>query len=322
MAMIRATSEGDPQSGQQASIRIEGSDTWLPALVPVHAPRGSRTSTTRAVPVVGCLVDYRFVLSWADMRCRSMLTDASFPAECDGADQRNVAVEDTAAAITFVKSLTQEGRRKLDLGDTDNSFVQGKKTAIVVIVSHSDATTAAASWDYGILTNDRNAVVYNSPDKYVDAVVRRSVAPVTAHHLRRATLSAPLRPSSQMAKVNTTLYGWSWGELAFEWTTYGPFKVRALILTLTPNPNPNPFLNPNPKSNPNANPNLRTSRWTPSTRRPTARRMTFVRLIWTPRTSPCPRGSTLPPSTSRYTGSLTAVPSRGLVSRTLAERNR
>ena len=114
--MIRATSEGDPQSGQQASIRIEGSDTWLPALVPVHAPRGSRTSTTRAVPVVGCFVDNRFVLSWADMRCRSMLTDAPFPAECDGAGQRNVAVEDTAAAITFVESLSQEGRRKLDLG--------------------------------------------------------------------------------------------------------------------------------------------------------------------------------------------------------------
>ena len=46
-----------------------------------------------------------------------------------------------------------------------------------------------------------------------------------------------------MNKVNTTLYGWSWGELEFG-TTYGPFKVTALTLTLTPNPNP--FLNPNP----------------------------------------------------------------------------
>ena len=64
MAMIRATSEGDPQTGEQASIRIEGSDTWLPALVPVHAPRGSRTSTTGAVPVVGCFVHNHFVLSW------------------------------------------------------------------------------------------------------------------------------------------------------------------------------------------------------------------------------------------------------------------
>ena len=108
--MIRAISseEGDPQTGKQASIRIEGSDTWLPALVPVHAPRGSRTPTTSAVPVVGCFVHNRFVLSWADMRCRST-TGASFPAECDGADQRNVAVQDTAAAISFVESLAQEG---------------------------------------------------------------------------------------------------------------------------------------------------------------------------------------------------------------------
>ena len=70
--MIRATSADDPQVGQQASIQIEGSDRWLSALVPVHAPRGSRASTTRAVPVVGCLVHNsshphhdRFVLSWA-----------------------------------------------------------------------------------------------------------------------------------------------------------------------------------------------------------------------------------------------------------------
>ena len=172
MATIRATSEGDPQSGEQASIRIEGSDTWLPALVPVHAPRGSRTSTTRAVPVVGCFVDNRFVLSWADMRCRSMLTDASFPAECDGAGQRNVAVEDTAAAISFVKSLTQAGRRKLDLGDTDNTFVKGKKTAIMVIISPSDADTAADSWDYGVIASS----FASSPNTYVDAVVRRSAA--------------------------------------------------------------------------------------------------------------------------------------------------
>jgi len=187
--MIRATSEGDPQSGQQASIRIEGSDTWLPALVPVHAPRGSRTSTTRAVPVVGCFVDNRFVLSWADMRCRSV-TDAPFPAECDGADQRNVAVEDTAAAISFRKSLTLEGRRKLDLGDTDNTFVKGKKTAIMVIISPSDAVTAADPWNYGVIASS----FASSPNTYVDAVVRRSAAPVTSHHLLRATI-APPRPA-------------------------------------------------------------------------------------------------------------------------------
>eukprot|EP00964_Phaeocystis_antarctica_P077025 scaffold47718_cov66-Phaeocystis_antarctica.AAC.1 len=112
-----AKSEGDPQTGEQASIRIEGSDIWLPALVPVHAPRDSRTSTTRAVPVVGCFVHDRFVLSWADMRCRSS-TGASFPAECDGAGQRNVAIKDTTAAISFVESLMQEERRELDLKDT------------------------------------------------------------------------------------------------------------------------------------------------------------------------------------------------------------
>ena len=172
MAMILATSEGDPQTGEQASIRIEGSDTWLPALVPMHAPRGSRTSTTRAVPVVGCFVHNRFVLSWADMRCRSMMTGASFPAECDGAGQRNVAVKDKAAAISFQESLTQEGRRKLDLGDAKNNFVKGKKTAIMVILSPSDATTAADPWNDGVIARDYGG----SPNNYVDAVVRRSAA--------------------------------------------------------------------------------------------------------------------------------------------------
>ena len=186
MAMILATSEGDPQTGEQASIRIEGSDTWLPALVPVHAPRGSRTSTTRAVPVVGCFVHNSFVLSWADMRCRST-TGASFPAECDGADQRNVAVQDTASAISFVESLTQEGRRKLHLEDTDNTFLKGKKTAIMVIISPSDATTAAAPWNDGVIASD----YAGSPNDYVDAVVRRSAAPVTFYHLLRATIAHP-----------------------------------------------------------------------------------------------------------------------------------
>ena len=35
---------------------------------------------------------------------------------------------------------------------------------------------------------------------------------------------------TQMKEVNSTLYGWSWGELEFEWTTVGPFKdVRAAV---------------------------------------------------------------------------------------------
>ena len=226
MAMIRATSDDEPQSGEQASIRIEGSDAWLPALVPMHAPRGSRTSTTHAVPVVGCFVDDRFVLSWADMRCRSMASGASFPAECDGADQRNVAVADTPAGISFVESLTQQGRRKLDLGDTDNTFLKGKKTAIMVIISPSDATSAETPWsNYG-----------DSPNDYVDAVVRRFAAPVPPYNHRSSPPHTNLRGGRappQMAKVKTTLYGWSWGELEFDWTTVGPFKVRIIALTLT-----------------------------------------------------------------------------------------
>ena len=193
MGTIHATSADDPESGQQASVRIEGSDTSYPALVPMHAPRGSRTPSAGAVPVVGCLVhDDRFVLSWADMRCRPVSTNASFPAECDGGTQRNVTVENTTAAISFVESLKQGGRRKLDLGDTDNAFVLGKKTAIMVIISPSDASNAEAAWDY--ITSDQGG----SPNAYVDAVVRR-----LAHHTRllRAT-NAPLCRMSAGALVN------------------------------------------------------------------------------------------------------------------------
>ena len=75
------------------------------------AARGSSTPTTRAVPVVGCFVHDRFVLSWAGMRCRSM-TDAPFPAECDGAGQRNVLAGRGHRRREIVPrdSLTQEGR--------------------------------------------------------------------------------------------------------------------------------------------------------------------------------------------------------------------
>jgi hypothetical protein len=127
------------------------------------------------VPVVGCLVDSkRFVLSWADMRCRSTSTvDAySFPAECDGGNQRNVMIEDTEAGISFVESLKQEERRKL-LADTDNSFIKGKKTAIMVLISPFDAATAAEPWSD--ITAD-----HGSPNAYVDAVVRRFTAPVAS----------------------------------------------------------------------------------------------------------------------------------------------
>ena len=175
MGEINATSADDPWTGKQASVRIEGSDTWYPAPVPFHAPRGSRTPSKGLVPVVGCLIDNktRFVLSWADMRCRSISTvDAySFPAECDGGNQRNVMINDTEAAKSFVESLKQDERRKL-LGDTDNTFIKGKKTAIVVLISPSDATTAAEPWS-------DVAAIHGSPNAYVDAVVRRCTAPVT-----------------------------------------------------------------------------------------------------------------------------------------------
>ena len=190
MAMIRATSADGPQEEEQATIRIEGSDSWLPVLVPVHAPRGSRTSTTRAVPVVGCFVHHRFVLSWADMRCRS-IADTPFPAECDGASQRNVAIEDTADAISFVDSISpqdlspqvelsrrgpQDARRRLDLGDPDNTFVKGKKTAVITIISPSDAVTAAEAWNYGMIASAYGG----SPNAWVDAVVRRAPLRSTA----------------------------------------------------------------------------------------------------------------------------------------------
>jgi len=95
-----------------------------------------------------------------------------------------VTVEDTTAAISFVESLKQGGRRKLDLGDTENTFVKGKKTAIVVIISPSDATTAASAWDY--ITSD-----HGSPNAYVDAVVRR-LAP-------HVSCAPPTRPSPYMS---------------------------------------------------------------------------------------------------------------------------
>ena len=206
-AMIRATSADDPQVGQQASIQIEGSDRWLSALVPVHAPRGSRASTTRAVPVVGCLIHNsthpyhdRFVLSWAGMRCRSVMAGTRFPAECDGASQRNVTINDTADAIAFVESLGPQStetrvyggtrRKLLDLGDPDNSFVTGKKSAIMVLISPSDAVTAAAPWNYGMI----ESFYGGSPAAWVDDVVRRYLRNSSQLHCRRPAYSYPSPP--------------------------------------------------------------------------------------------------------------------------------
>ena len=141
-AMIKGSSGGNP-----AMIQIKDSNNWLPALVPVHAPRGSRRTTKDFVPVVGCLVDNksRFVLSWADIRCRPT-TDASFPAQCDGASQHNVTIEDTAAAVSFEATTRQSARRKLDLLDTESTHVKGKKTALMLILSPMDFENPADAW--------------------------------------------------------------------------------------------------------------------------------------------------------------------------------
>ena len=200
---IFGKSSGNPQTGTQASIQLQGSESWLPARVPVHAPRGSRTST-HAVPVVGCLVHNDtnapfFVLSWADIRCRST-TDALFPARCDGASQRNVAIEDTNFAISFVDSLIQESRRKLgfqtpvDLGqrldrttwandlrlnawhETQASAddlqpskrATGTKSLILILINPSDDPNY---WNSGMIAREFGG----SPEKFAKAVVRKEI---------------------------------------------------------------------------------------------------------------------------------------------------
>lgn len=194
--MHTSMSNGSSQSKAETTIQFEGSDIWLPALVPVHFPRGSRVTTQHPVPVVGCLVDgNRFVLSWADIRCRSSTADASFPAECDGADQRNVAVENATEAISFVNSLTPGSRRKL--GVTVNNHITGKKTAVIVLISPSDATNALESWLYGGYgrDNDYNQsdpasfvdnVVSPQPDNR-DALMRFTCASCAPHRCRKST---------------------------------------------------------------------------------------------------------------------------------------
>ena len=192
-AMILGFSEGSPQTGEQAVIQLEGSDSWLPALVPVHVPRGSRRTTKQPVPVVGCLINNgsRFVLSWADIRCRSS-TAAPFPAECDGASHRNVAIEDVAAAISFVESRTQESRRKLqnfdgdmeekDLGDSGRSpdHAKGKKTAMMLIMSPKDATSPANAWNGDATTGyTLDAMFSSSPTECAKRAVHERPQPLS-----------------------------------------------------------------------------------------------------------------------------------------------
>ena len=70
----------------------------------------------------------------------------------------------------IITQVSNIARRKLDLGDTDNTFVRGKKTAIMVLISPSDATNALDSWNYGIIASDFGG----SPNAWVDAVVRET----------------------------------------------------------------------------------------------------------------------------------------------------
>lgn len=120
-AMINASSGGNP-----ATVQIKDSTDWLPALEPAHPSRGPRRTTKDFVPIVGCMVtnhqfkEPRFVLSAADVRCRPSTDAATFPAECDGgASQRNVMIESTEAAISFVERTTRQSARR-ELGITDN----------------------------------------------------------------------------------------------------------------------------------------------------------------------------------------------------------
>ena len=148
-AMINASSGGTP-----AMVQIKDSNDWLPALEPAHPSRGPRRTTKDFVPVVGCMVtnhqfnEPRFVLSAADVRCRPSTDAATFPAECDGgASQRNVMIESTEAAISFVERTTrQSARRELGLFDTESDHAKGKRTALMLVLSPKDFTNPVDAW--------------------------------------------------------------------------------------------------------------------------------------------------------------------------------
>ena len=148
-ALINASSGGNP-----AMVQIKDSNDWLPALEPAHPSRGPRRTTKDFVPVVGCMVtnhqfnEPRFVLSAADVRCRPSMGAATFPAECDGgASQRNVMIESTEAAISFVERTTrQSARRELGLDDTESDHAKGKRTALMLVLSPKDFTNPVDAW--------------------------------------------------------------------------------------------------------------------------------------------------------------------------------
>ena len=54
MQTTSATSADSAESGKQTRNRIQGSDTWNPALVPIHGGRGSDSLAAVDMPVNGC----------------------------------------------------------------------------------------------------------------------------------------------------------------------------------------------------------------------------------------------------------------------------
>ena len=141
-ATIKGTSAGDPQRGDQAQVRLEGSENWMPALLPKRFPQSSRPSTRHPVPVVGCSVmgpgPTRFLLSWASMRCRPVSEDGSFPAECQGGTTQ-ARIADAKEAISFVDGLREHSRRELDLlTDPVTNHVTGYKTVLAALLCPRD----------------------------------------------------------------------------------------------------------------------------------------------------------------------------------------
>eukprot|EP00964_Phaeocystis_antarctica_P164011 scaffold141307_cov112-Phaeocystis_antarctica.AAC.1 len=124
------------------------------------------------------------------------MADTPFPAECDGASQRNVAIEDTAAAISFVESLSpQETRRKLDLRRHRQQLRQGKE-------DRGHGAHQPLRRGHGgrrvELRHDRQGL-RGFPNAWVDSVVRRSAAPPSCATVALApppspATSAPTRP--------------------------------------------------------------------------------------------------------------------------------
>ena len=141
----------------------------------MHMPRHSRTTTNHPVPIVGCRVNNNssFVLSWADIRCRSS-TNARFPAECDGANERNLLIENATAAISLVDSLTSASKasvsgRRLDFGDADHEHVKGRRSAILVLISPSNVGDPLQEWRYGAIKDTWG----NSPTRWAEEAVSR-----------------------------------------------------------------------------------------------------------------------------------------------------